>query len=456
MRKLSILLSLVVIFSFILAACGGVEEQPTEAVVETPSLGAELPDTGITGTETAEVITTEAPAAAEVEAPTLAATETTGRLLAETPAVAETAMPGSGVMTTPFGGFPPFGLADPSRLTTLMTFEVRNANGDTLATVDDMVIDLGSSQILHVVLASGGFLGIGESLIPVPWDIMQVNPECVTAAMSGMGTTTGGAAATGTPGAAGSASTGADTCFFLLNVDDETLRNAPNVDLDNLPDHNTPDWDIEFNTYWETTGGTTGSEMETTATPGAGETTSTATPTPGGTTGAQTGSLILASDLLGMEVTGSTVSSGGTTGGPTAGAAVTETSAAGGTSGTAAGTATPGTGETTGGLTGQGEALGVVSDAVVDLQTGMIRYLLVAVDSTTPGTTGSLVPVPAQAFQAGGDTQTQMLTLNVEPSVLTGAPAFEEGTFPNATVEGWDAELNTYWETQGFTSTTSP
>jgi hypothetical protein len=265
-----------------------------------------------------------------------------------------------------------------------------------------------------------------------------------------------------------------DSCYFLLNADDEILRNAPNFDLDALPDIDTADWDAEFNDYWINAGSGTGASSDTTgsadttATPGTGASGSAAaTSTPGsteasgGSTTTQAGNrLILADELIGMNVvsggTGSAGSSGETGTGSESSTEATATPGSG-----SSGTDTEGTDATGTDETMAGEPFGAVTDAIVDLQTGMIRYLIVTGESAAEAElSGRLIPVPVQALLYGMDAnETPMLTLDLDPGVLIDAPSFDEGTLPNTSVTGWDIDLNTYWSGQGFDldiNTTSP
>jgi hypothetical protein len=47
---------------------------------------------------------------------------------------------------------------------------VYNRNGDNIGTIDHLMIDKISGQVEYAVMSTGGFLGIGESYSPVPWD----------------------------------------------------------------------------------------------------------------------------------------------------------------------------------------------------------------------------------------------------------------------------------------------
>jgi len=46
---------------------------------------------------------------------------------------------------------------------------VYSRNGDSLGTVDHLMIDKFSGQVEYAVMSCGGFLGMGESYNPVPW-----------------------------------------------------------------------------------------------------------------------------------------------------------------------------------------------------------------------------------------------------------------------------------------------
>jgi sporulation protein YlmC with PRC-barrel domain len=46
---------------------------------------------------------------------------------------------------------------------------VYNRDGDSLGTIDHMMIDKFTGQVEYAVMSSGGFLGIGDSYNPVPW-----------------------------------------------------------------------------------------------------------------------------------------------------------------------------------------------------------------------------------------------------------------------------------------------
>jgi sporulation protein YlmC with PRC-barrel domain len=51
---------------------------------------------------------------------------------------------------------------------------VRNFAGEDLGKVDDLILDLHSGRTTYVVISLGGFLGIGDRLYAVPWELFSV------------------------------------------------------------------------------------------------------------------------------------------------------------------------------------------------------------------------------------------------------------------------------------------
>jgi len=51
---------------------------------------------------------------------------------------------------------------------------VRNMENEELGSIEDTVIDPQSGEISYVVVSIGGFLGVGEKLVAVPWDALRI------------------------------------------------------------------------------------------------------------------------------------------------------------------------------------------------------------------------------------------------------------------------------------------
>jgi len=54
---------------------------------------------------------------------------------------------------------------------------VYNGNGDKIGTVEDIILDKESNQILFAALGFGGVLGIGEKYYPVPWSLLDYDEK---------------------------------------------------------------------------------------------------------------------------------------------------------------------------------------------------------------------------------------------------------------------------------------
>jgi sporulation protein YlmC with PRC-barrel domain len=86
---------------------------------------------------------------------------------------------------------------------TLVGAHVRNAAGEHLGVVKELMVDVKSGAIAFVLLSAGRFLEPGEKLLPVPWSALGLD-------------------------AAGGA--------LLLAVSKERLAGAPAFDTDHWPD----------------------------------------------------------------------------------------------------------------------------------------------------------------------------------------------------------------------------
>ena len=81
---------------------------------------------------------------------------------------------------------------------------VYNNSGEKIGTVEDIVLDKQSNQILFAALGFGGFLGMGEKYHPVPWSMLDYSPD------------KGG---------------------YVVPMNKDVLQNAPNYDLKDLVKH---------------------------------------------------------------------------------------------------------------------------------------------------------------------------------------------------------------------------
>ncbi len=89
-------------------------------------------------------------------------------------------------------------------------------SGDKLGSIDDLMIDKISGQVCFAVLEFGGVLGIGSDRYPVPWSMLDYDPE-----REG----------------------------YVVPLDKDTIRNAPRYGKDELRDYD-PDYSSDVNRYY--------------------------------------------------------------------------------------------------------------------------------------------------------------------------------------------------------------
>ena len=50
-------------------------------------------------------------------------------------------------------------------------------DGSKLGTVDYLVVDLGTGQVVYAILSFGGFLGLGQKYHPVPFEFLHLSAD---------------------------------------------------------------------------------------------------------------------------------------------------------------------------------------------------------------------------------------------------------------------------------------
>lgn len=59
----------------------------------------------------------------------------------------------------------------------VMDTTVKDAQGNKIGEVEDIVLDKQSNNIKFAIVSFGGFLGIGEKYHPLPWSLLDYDPE---------------------------------------------------------------------------------------------------------------------------------------------------------------------------------------------------------------------------------------------------------------------------------------
>lgn len=60
---------------------------------------------------------------------------------------------------------------------TLVGNEVLTADGDHVGRISDIMLDVRSGRIAYAVLATGGFLGVGDTLREIPWNALTLDTD---------------------------------------------------------------------------------------------------------------------------------------------------------------------------------------------------------------------------------------------------------------------------------------
>jgi sporulation protein YlmC with PRC-barrel domain len=130
------------------------------------------------------------------------------------------------------------------RASKVVGLSVYNNNNESIGTINDLLTDK-SGSIKAVVIGVGGFLGVGEHLVAVPFDQVKfVNePVAYTGASGGSGkqgsTTTTGASGTATPSSTGSAASGSSSATASRTnpwYPDHAVYNATKDQLKSMPE----------------------------------------------------------------------------------------------------------------------------------------------------------------------------------------------------------------------------
>ncbi|WP_250507343.1 PRC-barrel domain-containing protein [Caballeronia sp. GAFFF3] len=85
---------------------------------------------------------------------------------------------------------------------TLDGISVRSSDGQDVGSLKEIMLDVTSGRIAYAVLSSGGFLGIGDKLLAVPWSALTLDT---------------------------------DNHCFRIDATAEQVRNSPGFDKDSWP-----------------------------------------------------------------------------------------------------------------------------------------------------------------------------------------------------------------------------
>ena len=95
--------------------------------------------------------------------------------------------------------------------------EVWNLQDERIGKIQDIMLDVDEGKICYAVLASGGFLGMGDHLFAVPWKALKQDKK--------------------------------NKCF-ILDVDVDRLKDAPGFDKNQWPNMADPAWSSTVESYY--------------------------------------------------------------------------------------------------------------------------------------------------------------------------------------------------------------
>lgn len=101
---------------------------------------------------------------------------------------------------------------------TLIGNQVINHQGDTLGEIEDIMLDVPNGRIAYAVMVAGGFLGMGEKMLALPWSALTLDTtrKC-----------------------------------FILDADKQRIQNAPGFDKDHWPSQADRQWQDEVHSYYQ-------------------------------------------------------------------------------------------------------------------------------------------------------------------------------------------------------------
>lgn len=100
---------------------------------------------------------------------------------------------------------------------TLCHNHVYNHKDEKLGKVQEFVIALPHGGVLYAIMSSGGFMGVGEKLLAIPWQALTLDRE--------------------------------RKCF-VLPLSLERLQSAPSFESNHWPDMSDPEWRQELSEYF--------------------------------------------------------------------------------------------------------------------------------------------------------------------------------------------------------------
>lgn len=99
----------------------------------------------------------------------------------------------------------------------IISLKVKNNQGQDLGKIETIMLHKVDGKVAYLVLSYGGFLGMGNKLFAIPWNVFSYDKE--------------------------------KDCL-ILSLSEEKLKNSPGFDKDNWPDMSDHNWNSSIHTYY--------------------------------------------------------------------------------------------------------------------------------------------------------------------------------------------------------------
>ncbi len=106
------------------------------------------------------------------------------------------------------------------RVSQVIGMNVTDHANHKLGSVNDMIVNQ-DGRILFVILSHGGFLGIGDKLVPIPWNSLKANGAVDT-----------------------------DKNALVINMTKEQMEKAPNFESKTWPNFGDSEWGTRISNYF--------------------------------------------------------------------------------------------------------------------------------------------------------------------------------------------------------------
>jgi sporulation protein YlmC with PRC-barrel domain len=113
-----------------------------------------------------------------------------------------------------------FSAMGPQRISMIMGQSIKNVDGQDLGKVEDVVIDQ-NGKITYVILSHGGFLGIGDKLVPIPWNSIAAHGNATQ-----------------------------NRNYLMVDMSKDMIEKAPNFETKSWPNFAEGDWSNSVSSYF--------------------------------------------------------------------------------------------------------------------------------------------------------------------------------------------------------------